>query len=65
VGKPKDGNPQGGYVMLTVNENGSILQKDSISVEFIRFNYDVETAAKAVEESKLPNAYAESLRKGI
>src|SRR5688500_2341306 len=65
VGKPKDGNPQGGYVILTINENGSILQKDSIQVEFIRFNYDVEKAAKAVEDSKLPNAYAESLRKGI
>jgi predicted phosphodiesterase len=65
VGKPKDGNPQGGYVILTINENGSILQRDSIQVEFIRFNYDVEKAAKAVEDSRLPNAYAESLRKGI
>lgn len=65
VGKPKDGNPQGGYVMLTINENSSILDKDSIHVEFIRFNYDVEAAAKAVEESPLPNAYATSLREGI
>ena len=65
VGKPKDGNPQGGYVMLTINENSSILNKESINVEFIRFNYDVEVAAKAVEKSPLPNDYAESLRKGI
>ncbi len=65
VGKPKDGNPQGGYVMLTFNENSSILENDSIKVEFIRFVYDVETAAKAVEDSPLPNAYAESLRNGI
>lgn len=65
VGKPKDGNPQGGYVMLTIDENSSITQKDNIKVEFIRFNYDVEKAAKAVEDSKLPDAYAESLRKGI
>lgn len=65
VGKPKDGDPRGGYVMLTINENGSIKDKDSISAEFIRFEYDVEKAAKAVEESPLPNAYAESLRKGI
>jgi predicted phosphodiesterase len=65
VGKPKDGNPQGGYVMLTINENASIMQKESIMVEFIRFNYDVEKAAKAVEDSRLPNAYAESLRKGV
>ena len=31
----------------------------------VRFNYDIEKAAKAVEDSRLPNAYAESLRKGI
>jgi predicted phosphodiesterase len=65
VGKPKDGNPQGGYVMLTIQENSSILNKDAIQVEFVRFNYDVEKAAKAVEDSRLPNAYAESLRKGV
>ncbi len=65
VGKPKDGNPQGGYVMITINDDSSILDKDSINVEFIRFDYDVETAAKAVEDSPLPNAYAESLRNGI
>ena len=65
VGKPKDGNPQGGYVIITLNENSSTLNKESIKVEFIRFNYDVEAAAKAIEECVLPNAYAESLRKGI
>lgn len=65
VGKPKDGNPQGGYVLLHINDNSSILAKDSIQVEFIRFDYDIEKAAKAVEDSPLPNAYAESLRKGI
>lgn len=64
VGKPKDGNPQGGYVMLTINDNSSITDKDSIGVEFIRFNYDVEKAAKAVEDSQLPNEYADMLRKG-
>ena len=65
VGKPKDSNPQGGYVMLTINDNSCVLDKDSIHVEFIRFNYDVEAAAKAVEESILPNDYATSLREGI
>ena len=64
VGKPKDSNPQGGYVMLTINDNSSVLNKDSIKVEFIRFNYDVETAAKAVEESPLPNEFADMLRNG-
>jgi putative phosphoesterase len=65
VGKPKDGNPQGGYVLLHINENSSIKIKDSIRVEFVRFDYDIEKAAKAVEDSPLPNAYAESLRKGV
>jgi predicted phosphodiesterase len=65
VGKPKDGDARGGYVMLHINDNSSISDKESIKVEFIRFEYDVEKAAKAIEESPLPNAYAESLRKGI
>lgn len=65
VGKPKDGDPRGGYVMLTLNEDSSLKNKNSITTEFIRFSYDVEKAAKAVEESPLPNAYAESLRKGV
>jgi diadenosine tetraphosphatase ApaH/serine/threonine PP2A family protein phosphatase len=65
VGKPKDGNPQGGYVLLTVNENSSIASKESIAVEFIRFDYDIEKAAKAIEDSTLPNEYAGMLRKGF
>lgn len=64
VGKPKDGNPRGCYVLLTINDNSSVLDKDSIQVEFIRFDYDVEKAAKAVEDSPLPNEYANMLRKG-
>jgi putative phosphoesterase len=65
VGKPKDGDPRGGYVILHINDNSSTLDKESIQVEFIRFEYDIEKAAKAVEDSRLPNAYAESLRKGV
>ena len=65
VGKPKDGDNRGGYVILTLNDKSSIADKDSVHVEFIRFEYDIEKAAKAVEDSRLPNAYAESLRKGI
>lgn len=64
AGKPKDGNPQGCYVMLTINDHSTIKDKDSILVEFIRFDYDVERAAKAVEDSPLPNAYADMLRNG-
>lgn len=62
IGKPKDGNPQGGYVLLTLNQDASVLNGNSIKVEFIRFTYDVEKAAKAIEESPLPNEYASMLR---
>lgn len=64
VGKPKDGNPKGGYVMLSIDEKSSIVDKDSIAVQFIRFDYDVEKAAKAIENSPLPNEYADMLRRG-
>lgn len=64
VGKPKDNDIRGGYVLLTVDENSSLRRKDSIRVEFVRFDYDYEKAARAVEESLLPDAYADNLRRG-
>lgn len=64
VGKPKDGDPRGCYVMLTINDHSSITQKNSIQVEFIRFEYDKERAAKAIEDSPLPDGYADMLRNG-
>lgn len=65
VGKPKDGDARGCYAMLSIDENSSFSDKDSVKVEFIRFEYDVEKVAKAVEESLLPNAYASMLRGGF
>jgi putative phosphoesterase len=65
VGKPKDNNPKGCYVMLTINADSSITNKESIKIEFIRFDYDVEKAANAIETSPLPKEYAEMLRKGF
>jgi putative phosphoesterase len=62
VGKPKDGDHRGGYVLLHINDHSSTADKDSIRVEFIRFDYDVEKAAKAVEGSPLPQAFADALR---
>ena len=64
VGKPKDNNPKGCYVLLTINAESSITNKDAINVEFIRFDYNVEEAAKGIMESPLPNEYPEMLRKG-
>jgi len=59
VGKPKDGDSRGCYGMLTINNDGKL------TVEFIRFEYDVEKAAKAVLDSPLPDYYAEALRKAL
>ena len=46
VGKPKVKDPRGCYVMLSINENSSVANKETIQVEFIRFEYDLEKAAK-------------------
>lgn len=57
VGRPKDGDPRAGYVLLVVNESG-------IAVEFQRVAYDVEAAARAITASTLPDDLAEYLRHG-
>lgn len=64
IGKPKDKDNRGCYVILTINQEASIHDKNSITTEFVRFEYDIEKAAKAVEDSILPNAYAHNLRNG-
>src|SRR5690606_19019766 len=65
VGKPKDGNPAACYVLLEINENASVTDPKTVIVDFVRVSYDVEKAAKAVEESPLPDKYAEMLRKAF
>ena len=64
VGKPKDNNPKGCFVILNINEDSTVYNKESVKVDFIRFDYDIEKAAKAIEDSPLPNEYADMLRKG-
>lgn len=62
VGKPKDGDTRACYVWLEINMN--ILTTDyDLSVEFIRVPYDVELVASAIEQSPLPNEFADMLRK--
>lgn len=63
VGKPKDGDTRACYVILDIDENVSVSNKDALKVEFIRVEYDVEKAASAVENSPLPDKYADNLRK--
>jgi len=57
VGKPKDGDPRAGYVVLEANGR-------ELEVRFMRVPYDVERAAQAIEASEMPDEYAEMLRTG-
>ncbi|MBY0481490.1 MAG: metallophosphatase family protein [Chitinophagaceae bacterium] len=62
VGKPKDNDTRGSYAILHIDENSTVLNAASVKVEFIRFAYDIEKAAQAVENSPLPNVFADALR---
>lgn len=62
VGKPKDGDPRAGYVLLTVDPECPKSDPAYCQVEFVRVEYDVEEAARSVEASPLPDAFAAMLR---
>ncbi len=64
VGKPKDRDARGCYAILDINEDRALSSADAVRVDFIRFEYDVEKAAQAIENSILPNGYADMLRNG-
>ena len=57
VGRPKDGDPRAGYVLLELGTGEP-------GVEFQRVKYDVERAAMGVLDSTLPAEFAEHLRTG-
>jgi putative phosphoesterase len=56
VGKPKDGNPRAGYVLLRLGRRPR--------VEFRRVEYDIEAAARAIRETDLPHEFALELESG-
>ena len=56
VGRPKDGDPRACYALVDLNRRPR--------VELRRVEYDVEVEAAAIEQSDLPNHYAEELRLG-
>ena len=58
VGRPKDGDWRAGYVLLEVSAG------EAPRVEFVRVEYDVEEAARAILESELPHDSADYLRTG-
>ncbi len=61
VGKPMDGDPRAGYVVLRARD-------DKLDVEFRRVPYDVEKAARAIEATTMPGGmpheFAGMLRTG-
>lgn len=57
VGKPKDGNPDAGYVLLS-------LSKQDCLVEFRRVSYDYLSAAQAIRDSEMPDHFAILLETG-
>lgn len=57
VGRPKDGDPGAGYVLLDMSGDKPI-------VEFVRVAYDLEEAMEGILRSELPDEFAEYLRTG-
>jgi predicted phosphodiesterase len=57
VGRPKDGDWRAGYVILDVD-------KSNLSVDFVRVEYDLDAAVRAIRACDLPNEFAEQLASG-
>jgi len=62
VGKPKDGDPRAGYVLLTLDPQRGKGNAAYCTAQHLRVAYDVESTAEAVEASPLPDAFADMLR---
>ena len=56
VGKPKDGDPRGGYVLAELGRKPAFTYR--------RVAYDIPAAAAAVRDSNLPDEYASMLETG-
>ncbi|WP_018621618.1 metallophosphoesterase family protein [Spirosoma luteum] len=56
VGKPKDGDPRAGYVLMEWTGGEP-------HVTMIRVSYDIERTAQAIEKSQLPDEFANRLRR--
>ena len=57
VGRPKDGDWRAGYVILDFAD-------DQVRPEFVRLEYDVERAVRAIRASELPDEFGDFLRAG-
>jgi predicted phosphodiesterase len=57
VGRPKDGDPRAGYVLLEITEEKPV-------VDFVRVEYDLDEAMEGIRRSELPDEFAAYLRTG-
>lgn len=57
VGRPKDGDPRAGYVVVDAGDDG-------VEVRFARVEYDLEAAERGIRASELPDEFADFLRTG-
>jgi predicted phosphodiesterase len=57
VGRPKDGDWRAGYVLLDMSG-------ETPAVEFVRVEYDLDQARRAIRTSELPDDFAEYLATG-
>lgn len=57
VGRPKDGNSQAGYCVLTIDGG-------AVTTEQVRLDYDVELTCSRLVEAGLPEYFADYLRTG-
>ncbi len=57
VGRPGDGDPRASYAILNID-------REQIQVQHYRVEYDVERAAAAIREQKLPEAFARMILQG-
>ena len=57
VGRPKDGDPRAGYVLLAAGAG-------ALDVQFMRVAYDVKKAADGIRASDLPSDFADFLETG-
>lgn len=57
VGKPKHGDPRAVYAIIEISD------RFSTQFEYVHYNY--ESVAKAIEESELPDEFAQLIRDGI
>jgi predicted phosphodiesterase len=58
VGRPKDGDRRAGFAVIDAQSSGAL------SVDFVRVDYDVASAADAIIRSELPNEFAAYLQTG-